>query len=134
MEFKKLKFRLDSWRSQIMLPIPYENIKGLKVRWLMYQTASTGNEDLTLACSDFGTSGYVLSAGGDNNDYFFTTPLDLQSAVSCLYSNFNSELDIAFRHPIRSLHQFTIEALINGLPTNDITNSNPVVIELAFYS
>jgi hypothetical protein len=130
---RKLKFRLTSWNSTINLPIPYENVSAIKVRWLLYTTATTGNEDLSLSCKEFNASGYNINRDGSNDDYFFTTPLDLQSNVTCLTSNFTGEMDISFENVIRSINKFTLEVYINGIPAIDISNSNPLVIELGFY-
>lgn len=134
MQLKKLKFRLESWKSTVYLPQSYENVASIKIRYLLYTTANAGNEDLTISCNDFKASGYLINADGSNADYFFSTPLDTTANVTCLSANYTGEMDITFDNPIRSINQFTLECLINNLPTNDITTLNPVVIEMGFYS
>lgn len=134
MAFKKLKFRLKSWRSTIKLPIPYEDISAVKIRYLLYTTAAAGEEDMQLSCREFSSSGYLVNENGSNDEYFCSIPLDLQANVTCLYSNFTEEVDVQFPSVMRSLHQFTIECLINGSPAStQITDSNPVVVEIGFY-
>ena len=132
---KKIQLEMTSWKTSIRLPIPCDKVKGIKVRWLYYETADVGLKFLHLSCSNFTPPGYVLSDNGTTDDYFYSTPLDPNKSVTCLSSDFNGAYDIVFDKAIQSINQFTLECSINGSPAiNFISALNPVVMELGFYS
>lgn len=134
-DLEKRQLEMKSWKSLIRLPTPCDNVKGIKVRWITYETADVGCKVLHLACPNFKASGYALADDGTTDDYFFSTPLDPNKDVTCLMSDFTGAFDIVFRNPIQSINQFTIEASINGMPAiNLVTPDNPIVFELGFYS
>lgn len=132
---RKIQLEMKSWKSLVRLPLPCDNVKGIKVRWLTYETADVGCKVLHLNCPNFTHSGYALSDDGSTDDYFYSIPLDPNKDVTCLTSDFTGAYDIVFDNPIQSINQFTIEANINGSPAITlVTPTNPIVFELGFYS
>lgn len=132
-ETRKIKLTLQSWKNIINLPVPILKVKALKVKYLFYTTASTGGRDLTISCSDWTQNGMQINNDGSNSLYFFSFPIDSQSDVSNVFTNYLEEKDVIFPYPIQSIDRFTLEIKINGIPTNDISPSNPLIMELQFY-
>lgn len=132
-KIKKIRFKMSSWTVSIRLPLPVDNVTGIKVRWIVYVTASANNQDLQLSCREFPASGYNLLDNGATDDYFFSTPLDPSADVSCIFSDYSGPVDIPFQYKQRSINQMTIQAFINGAPAIDISPANPLSMELGFY-
>jgi len=49
---EKIKTELTAWKSPVDLPFTIEEVKAIKIRWLYYVTASSGNKDLQLSCDE----------------------------------------------------------------------------------
>ena len=134
-ELRKIQIVMNSYKSEFNIPIPCDKVKGIKVRWLYYETADFGLNFLYLSFDKLGASGYVLAPNGHDDAYFYSTPLDPNKSVTCLSSDFNGAYDISYPKAVESINQFTITASINGLPAIQyITQDNPIVLELGFYS
>ena len=135
LKLSKIQLEMTSWKSIVRLPLTMDHVKAIKIRWMYYTTASTGNKVLHLACSNFNPSAYILNDDGSTDTYFFSMPLDPSNSVTCLYSDFNqTSFDLIFDKPIQSINQFTLEASINGISATDISPTNALVFEMGFYS
>ena len=131
---RKCKITLTGPQLVIDTPYTIDNVKAIKVRWLYYQTVTTGNKELVLRLREFGENGLILEPSGGNAKYFFSMPLDTSDFVTCTYSNYTSEMDLIMDNPERAINQLTFDVLINGVQANDITVGNPLVMEIGFYN
>lgn len=126
-------FQFTSWKSKVNLPIPFEEIEKIRVRWMSYETGSTGGRFIKVRFPHMETNGVHYLGDGSTTDYFFATAIDARANVSHYYENFSGEHDIVLGKPIPKLWSFDIEFTINDAPAFDITVSNPITMEIGFY-
>ena len=133
---RKCKFVIDKWNYRIKIPYIIEGVSKIKVRLLSYTTASTGNKSLAIKFLDFSNQqqGMFIKSDTSNDRYFFTMPLNDEVQVVNSYSNYLDEFDIDAPFVLPSINEMNLEVLINDVPSNDITPSNPVIIEIGFYA
>lgn len=120
---------LDKWDQSFDLPKAIENISAIKIKWVKFQTATANNKTLKINCFELENAGLDLKT---RTQYLLALPLDLSAIVANVYSNFTEELDIRYKVP-KTVNQLNFEARINDLPTTDISASNPVLFEIAYY-
>lgn len=130
---RKCKLTLTGPQQVFDMPYTIDQVRALKIRWLYYQTVSTGNKELVIRLKEFGENGLVITPEGGNAKYFFSMPLDVSDFVTLSYSNFTEEMDIIFDTTEPAINQLSFSVLINGLQANDITAGNPLVMEIGFY-
>ncbi|MDP2059344.1 MAG: hypothetical protein Q8J97_06380, partial [Flavobacteriaceae bacterium] len=131
--FTKALFEFTSWSNQIKLPVPILNVKSIKMRWMFYETASTGGRMLKMGFKHLGSNGVHYLNNGETDDYFYSTSLDSRANVALYNENFTGEHDVYFASRIPKLTNFEIEFTINNAPALDITNLNPLIVEFGFY-
>lgn len=132
---KKCKFYLDASYVNIDMPYTIDKVRRIKVRSLSYTSQSVGNRDLTIKIKSLSQyqQGMFFHKNRSNDRYFFTMPLNRSVEVEKTFLNFTSEMDLDLPHPLPPINYLEFEVLINDVPTNDVTEQNPVVLELAFY-
>ena len=131
--YDKRLFVFESWSNRIKLPKPVENIASMKVRWLSYETQSTGAYVLKASMRHIQSNGLQMLNDGSTDDYFYSCALDSRANVGHVNENYTDEHDVYFDNVIPKLHQFDIEFKVNNQPALDITPSNPLVMEIGFY-
>lgn len=132
---KKCKFVLDAPQVYRGLPIVITGCRKIKVRWLKYVTASTGNRDLTIKLKGIGLvqQGMFIKSNTSNDQYFFSMPSDDNIQTVLTYLNYTDEMDIDLSKELSPINELEFEILINDVLANDVTSDNPVTIELAFF-
>ena len=131
---RKLKFVLTSPIQVKKIPVTVDKIRAVKVRWLYYQTAGTGEKDMQIRIQEIDDSGMYVKDNGGNARYLLAIPLDQNSAVTVTYSNYLNEMDAVLNVPIETINELNFEVLINDVIANQITVSNPLVLEIGFYN
>ena len=131
---RKLKFVITNPIQTKKIPVTIDNIRAVKVRWLYYRTATDGEKDMQIRIQEIDDSGMYVKDNGANARYLLAIPLDQNSAVTLTYSNYMSEMDAEFRVPINTINELNFEILINDVIANQVSPSNPVVMEMAFYN
>lgn len=131
---KKVKVVIEDPKQVIQVPIPISDVKALKVRWMYYQTATEGNKEMQIRIQEINSSGMFIKNDKSNAKYLMALPLDQNSFVTITYTNFLSEMDAVFDRPLETVNELSFEVLINDVLANDVTPSNPIVMELGFYN
>jgi len=106
------------------------------VRLVSYTTENSGNKTLAIKFLDFSSwqQGLFIKNDTSNDRYFFTMPLNDEAQVVNTYFNYQDEFDIDVDHTLPTINEINLEVLINDVPSNDITESNPVIVEIGFYA
>lgn len=129
---QKRLYTFTNWNQLVKMSIPIENVGKLKVRWLHYETQSTGNRVLKLSFKHLGSSGIQLFSDGQTDDYFFATPLDTRANVGIYFENFTEEYDLYFDNRIPEIWNFAVEIKIDDEPASDVSSLNPLIVEFTF--
>jgi hypothetical protein len=130
---QKMEIDLDEPVGIRDVPKPLTNIKAIKIRWLFYQTSAVGEKVMKMRIGEIRGSGMKLNKDKSNAPYFMSIPLDLNEFVTIGYANFTDEMDVVFDRPLDTLSQLNFEILINDTIANQISVSNPLSFEIAFY-
>ena len=132
---RKMKMVLESPTTIRKIPVTVDNVSAVKIRWLYYQTSAEGEKDMQIRISEIDGNGMYVKEDGSNAKYLMAMPLDQNAAVTVTYSNFNlNEYDAVYTVPIASINELNFEVRINDVIANQITPSNPLVLELGFYA
>ena len=133
---RKCKFIIDKWNYRIRTPYTIEGVRKIKVRLVSYTTENSGNKTLAIKFLDFSSwqQGLFIKNDTSNDRYFFTMPLNDEAQVVNTYFNYQDEFDIDVDHTLPTINEINLEVLINDVPSNDITESNPVIVEIGFYA
>ncbi len=136
LHLQKLHVKLTHWENDFSLTVPFENVKAINIRMISYTTATEGNFDMKIFTSSFKNSGYFIlnNQTGTVNSYFYSFPLNPAKDVLCTMTNYlASDMDLNFKYPIRTVGDLNLQLFINNLPASDISDLNPVILELGFY-
>jgi hypothetical protein len=132
--FKKIRIQMTEWDQKFDLPVTYQNVRAVKIRWLSYQTAAPNNKELIIVCDELGDGGIFVKPNRSNVKYLLSVPLDQALATTCLYANYTTEMDMVYDAP-RSLNLLSFSAFINGVPaTALVTNDSPIDFEIVLYN
>ena len=122
-------FEFESWNPDIKMTMPWENVKKIKIRWLSYDTATTGNRYLKIKFKHLASAGIHELADGSNDDFFYMLPLNKLKDVNIYESNNGpSSWDYIFDNVKPQLRDFKLEFWINENPAYDITSLNKLSI------
>lgn len=127
-----IRVSLTSWNQRVPLQRTFQGVRASKIKWLTYQTVSTGNRDLMLLCNELDGTGWYPLPDGSNVKHLISLPLDQSATVSCTYSNFTSEFDDVYQVP-RNIVELNFQVFINGIPATEVSGSNPVDFVVALY-
>jgi hypothetical protein len=129
-----LEVDLDAPTGTVDIPIPLKDIKAIKVNWLFYQTSAVGEKVMKMRVKEIRGSGMKISKNGKANaPYFMSIPLDLNEFVTITYANFTTQMNKDFDVPLDTISQLNFEILINDNLATQITPSNTLHFEIAFY-
>lgn len=129
---EKFKFTLDKPIASVPCPVTVDGVKAVKIRWLYYQTAGSGEKEMQIRVAELPGKGLDVKLGS-NSRYLLCIPLDQNPLTTLTYSNFNAEMDAIYRVPISTVNELNFEIKVNGVIANQVTPSNPVNIEIGFY-
>lgn len=126
-------FKLTSSKTQINLPVSIPTSKNLKIRFLRYTTASTGNEFMIIKITGFNRNYYY--DGTNFLNCVKTIPLPSATNSLWIYENQLEQPDIFMdeKQYYEGINQLIIELLINNTYSADINSGNPLYMELLIY-
>lgn len=127
----KFQITLTAPEQLIKLPKSF-NVYAYKFKWIQFNTIATGGTELTINVDELTRNGYNISNTNTYKTYSAVFPLDKSAEVTNLLLNFTDQYDARFRES-KSINQLNFTILINGVLANDVSVSNPLVMELITY-
>lgn len=130
--FYTFAFPLTSSLSIIDLPLKMSNIKKMKVKSIRYITKTLGNEYLLIRVAGWDDNSSFFGQGYNKQ---FTRYLPLNGTLDTLNIYLNNDTqfyDCSKKTNVSNVGTLQIEATIDGEYTNDISPSNPLIVELYF--
>ena len=132
LEKYNITVKLESPSTTVNLPEQIDDVQYIKVRYATYVTATTGNRLMQIALTGLNPRSYYFD-GSTHQQYLRTLPLIPN--LNGFNNYFNSQLNL---HDVKlpskqTIYKLDFTVLIDGALGNDITNSNPLYIELSFF-
>ena len=129
MQTKTYSFLLTSSVTDINLVTPIENVTKGKVKMISYTTGSANNIHLMILINGFNTN--IFQFGSNEIRYFKMLELPASSGSPVYWEPATASPDVILSEQKRT-NKLSIQVMINGSITSDITPSNPLLIELTF--
>lgn len=129
--FYSYAFRLTSHLSYVELPRKLNNVRKLKVKSLKYITKTLNNEYLLISISGWTDNASFFAGYNQHKEYTKYLPLNGTVETQNVYLNNNvTDFDVIKTNSVANVGNLQIEITIDGTYNNDISPSNPILLEL----
>lgn len=126
-------FKITSSITKINLPFAIKNVNRLKINFLSYKTASAGNKLMLIKISQFNTNYYY--DGLEIIKYSKALAMPPSNSTPLIYENQFNNPDVIIEDVSKQngLNTLTLEILIDGVYSADISPSNPLYTEITIF-
>jgi hypothetical protein len=125
-------FELTSPISYVNLPVKMNNVKKCKVKSLSYITQTLNNRVLLIKINGWSNNNAFFSTNA-NQDYTRILPLNgTLNTLNVYLNNDNQFYDVIRTDALANVGQLEIHCKIDGAYNNDISPTNPLLLEIFF--
>jgi len=128
-DIKEYNLKITNSIVDINLPRKITNISSIRIKQIRYKTASNNNEIMYIIIRDFTNKIYY---DGSTNVIFYTKCIPLPNTTNTLIFNENNEFNDVCNIVPKDINILSLEVMINGLYSVDISPNNPLYLELVF--